>query len=700
MASLVTNNSSNNNSSNNNINHNLQNLHGYNRGEKQKLWHQASLNLTGQNTYHIIHGGPKKGVENIPTQNLITYVPDNVIIVILAPPDTVLFGNAFEDLEILNYIKNPNWIKSRWDGTNTNNSIDPSTKGFHYASNEMYKDSWNRKVSEEPVSTKNFLDQLKWTDQRDNEIKQQISLTSSMGVLHGAQVFFPGDPIYDQNMTFDDNDRSFDSYLLEAPYDNQLISSGLFPQNEQTYRDVYMREKLGELSRWFGFFNGNNYFENYNEMERANINDTAKEELAFELYHANGNLQQKKAPIYWKTASGQLIHARNPILEWRIPERNPIFNRDIVYQEQWNRKKQGATKKMDTLSELMQLWSLQAKNEQEIYRGHSKLPSGIVIHYLNSCSPTITSKDFKDLKGFRTKYNSSGVKSKHQIRKDVWLGQRLTQHNMLRQSIFNYGRQNINDLRHRWVGHNNIPIPEVGDLPRIGLGLFRLSDIEREEWYVNVMGSYFKQLKSPNATGHEGLKVLYDQAVRYDTSGIMRRGLYKAFDSNYKQHGPGSPNNTWLINNQQWVQNSNKIPHWEEGWLVVQDSGTDTFATNTMSFAQTDLHSDNPEKEWLKQLDLVPEDLNNLPNDFDNIFSDSDFDGSNSDFDNYVDDPFVDAFKDGDDDPFVDAFKGGKRHKKKTRKKRKRKKKTKKRRKKRTLRKKSRRRRKTKRRRR
>ena len=261
---------------------------------------------------------------------------------------------------------------------------------------------------------------------------------------------------------------------------------------------------------------------------------------------------------------------------------------------------------------------------------------------------------------------------------------------MLRQAIFNYGRQNINELRTRWVGHNNIPIPEAGDLPRIGSGLFRLSKIEREEWYVNVMGSYFQQLRSPNATGHEGLKVLYDQAVRYDTSGIMRRGLYKAFDTAYRKHGPGSPNNTWLVNNQQWVQTPNKIPHWEEGWLVVQDSGTDTFATNTTSFAQTDLHSVNPEAEWLKQLDLVPEDLNNLPDNFDNIFNESDFDGSNSDFDNYDDDPFVDAFKE------MNPSKGGR----KTRKKRKRKKKTKKRRKKRTLRKKSRRRRKTKRRRR
>ena len=690
MASLVTNNSSNNNSSNNNVNL-PQNLYRLNWIQKQKLWHQASLNPTGQNTYHIIHGGPREGVENMDTQNLITYVPDNVIIVILAPPDTVLFGNAFEDLEILNYIKNPNWIKSRWDGTNTNNSIDPSTKGFDYVnSNQMYKDSWNRKVADQPDSTTDFLDVLKWTDQRDNEIKQQLTLTSRMGVLHGAQVFFPGDPIYDQNMTFDDDDRSFDSYLLEAPYDNRRIS--LFPPGDRTYRDVYMNEKIGELSRWFGFSNHPSNFKNYYEMEKADMDDSGKNDLAWELVEANGNLQQKKAPIYWKTSAGQLFS--RDIKEWRIPYRNPIFNRDLVYQERERRRNHGATNKMDTLSELMQLWSSQAKNKQELYHGHTKSQPGYVIHYLNSCSPTITSKDFKDLKGFRTKYNSSGVKSKHQIRKDVWQGRRLTQHNMLRQAIFKYGRQNINELRTRWVGHKNIPIPEVEDLPRIGSGLFRLSKIEREEWYVNVMGSYFQQLKSPNATGHEGLKVLYDQAVKYDTSGIMRRGLYKAFDSNNRQHGPESPNNTWLINNPQWVEkdNQHQIPHWEQGWLVVHDEGFDTFEPADTSFAPENLHTNDPNKEWLKELDLTPSDVENLSTiDINNIFGDFDgssFDGSNSDFDNY------------DNDPFIDALKGGKRHKKKTRKKRKRKKKTKKRRKKRTLRKKSRRRRKTKRRRR
>ena len=102
MASLVTNN----NSSSSNNNQIPQNSNGLNRIQKQQLWEQGSLNLTGQNTYHVIHGGPKEGVENMNTNDLWTYVPDNIIIVILAPPDTVLFGNPFEDLEILKYIKN------------------------------------------------------------------------------------------------------------------------------------------------------------------------------------------------------------------------------------------------------------------------------------------------------------------------------------------------------------------------------------------------------------------------------------------------------------------------------------------------------------------------------------------------------------------------------------------------------------------
>tara|TARA_Y100000748_G_C15498898_1_gene489258 strand:- start:1422 stop:3833 length:2412 start_codon:yes stop_codon:yes gene_type:complete len=86
------------------------------------------------------------------------------------------------------------------------------------------------------------------------------------------------------------------------------------------------------------------------------------------------------------------------------------------------------------------------------------------------------------------------------------------------------------------------------------------------------MGTYFQQLKFENAIGHEGLQVLYKQAVRYDYSGMMRTKLQEAFKSAEKNHGFNSTNFTWFNANPHWLDKNTgrptqQAPHWEEGWI-------------------------------------------------------------------------------------------------------------------------------------
>ena len=532
------------------------NIYGYTNANKLKLWEESSRNITGKNSYHVIHGGPKEGAEKMASHKLTCHVPENIIVVILAPPDTVMYGNSKDDLEVLTYVKNPNWIKTSYDGSSITNDIDPPKKGVAAETSEVHHREWHGIQPNEPTYFKLFQEQLDWADKRDENFLERLTLEGQMGILNGAQIFYPGDAVYDQHMNFDEKNVGFDSYYLEKPYTKRhcLDRGG----NMRTHREMYWRDVVGMLSEVkFGFKGG------YDEMMAATLEDERKVAIEEEFHTESGNLRKLRGDIKWSPNTHQMREAgelgKEPeTFSFAMPCEE--FGRDI--HESIKKRAVGGQVTYNNLCEIMKLWSAEAKKT-----------GGTVIHYLNACSPVITSEDWKDYGGkMRKHYNMSGLISRNQVRKDVLTSQILTSHNVLRDAIFELGRENTKYLRSHWIGHKDIPIPTKEDLPRIGRGVFRYMKEERHEWYVNVMGSYFKQLRSSDALGHEGLKILYKQSVRYDTSGMMRMKLKTAFDSANKNEG--GKDGTWETANPHWKEGEyghSQKPHWEDDWIAAQE---------------------------------------------------------------------------------------------------------------------------------
>ena len=483
-------------------------------------------------------------------------VPENIILVILAPPDTIMFGNTKDDLEVLIYVKNPNWIKTSYDGSSVTNDIDPPKKGVAAETETYHQGDWDRVQPNMPEHFNFFEEQLDWQDKRDEKFLERLTLEGRMGILNGAQIFYPGDAVYDQYMVFDEKLVGFDSYYLEKPYTKRdcLDRGG----NMRTHREMYWRDVVGMLSEVkFGFKGG------YDEMMAAPLHDERKSAIEEEFLTESGNLRKLIGDIKWSPNTHQMkktgeLGKEPETFSFAMPCEE--FGRDI--HESIKKRAEGGQVTYNNLCEIMKLWSVEAKKT-----------GGTVIHYLNACSPVITSGDWKEYGGkMKRHYNNSGVRSRNQVLKDVLTSQILTSHNVLRDAIFELGRENTKYLRSHWIGHKDIPIPTKEDLPRIGRGVFRYMKEERSEWYVNVMGSYFTQLRSPDALGQQGLKILYKQSVRYDTSGMMRMKLKTAFDS--ANRNEGGKDGTWETANPHWKEGEDghsQKPHWEDDWIAAQE---------------------------------------------------------------------------------------------------------------------------------
>lgn len=514
----------------------LSNKIGLSDNDKIRLWEEASRNLTGKNTYHVIHGGPKENASS--SDRLSCVVPDNIIVVIMAPPDTVMYGNTLDDFEVAMYLKNPNWPKSV-----PQESIEPPKTGFELEAEDLRWTTWQGyDFPSEPDELKTFEEQLKWTEQQDAEAATFVETEGKKGILYGAQIFYPGDTIYDQELSFDKNSTNFDSYYIGEAYNKKKLIDG----GEKRYKDLLWKEVVWELAQMVGF-------KSYKEFQDTDINDQRKGDV-YEFFYQMGSgsgIEMKRGAIKSKVHQHQesLVPPVKELqekfdkgeLEFSMLPINEEFNRDI--HKKLLEKTRGNEVTYDTTCQIMRLWAEQAKKA-----------GGTVIHYLNSCSPAIVREEGRNR---LTKQEEALA---------------LTGKNILRDRIFESGRNNLKYLRSRWRGHQDIPIQGDDELPRLYYGVFRYMSEERYNWYTSTMGTYFQQLKFANAIGHEGLQVLYKQAVRYDYSGMMRTKLQEAFKSAEKNHGFNSTNFTWFNANPHWLDKgtgrpTQEAPHWEEGWI-------------------------------------------------------------------------------------------------------------------------------------
>jgi len=532
----------------------LSNKIGLSDNDKIRLWEQSSRNLTGKNTYHVIHGGPKEN-----TDRLYCTVPENIIIVLMAPPDTVMYGSEQDDLEIATYLKNPNWPKSV-----PNEGIDAPKIGFEPEAEQLRWTTWTGyRFPTEPEELKTFSEQLEWTEKQDARAHSFVETEGKKGILYGAQIFYPGDTIYDQELAFDPNAINFDSYYLGEAYDKKK----LIDEGERTYKDLLWKEVVSELAELVGFRSYKEFLDT--EMGQRTLKSADKEDVYdffYQMGQGNG-LDIKRANMKEIVTNPTLVpddpvlqeRFNKGLLEFSMLPINKEFNR--VVHEKILKKTKGNEVTYNTTCQIMKLWSDQAKKT-----------GGTVIHYLNSCSPAILREERDDT------YSLTGIASSGVVTR---LGDRSTQQeealaltgkNILRDRIFEAGRNNFKYLRFRWRGHQDIPMQEFDELPRLYYGVFRYMSGERNEWYTHVMGTYFQQLKFQNAIGQQGLQVLYKQAVRYDYSGMMRQKLFDAFGSANKNHGFQSDNFTWFNSNPHWLDKdtgrpTQEAPHWEAYWI-------------------------------------------------------------------------------------------------------------------------------------
>jgi hypothetical protein len=512
----------------------LSNKIGLSDNDKIRLWEEASRNLTGKNTYHVIHGDPKENASS--SDRLYCVVPDNIIVVIMAPPDTVMYGNTLDDLEVAMYLKNPNWPKSV-----PKESIEPPKTGFELEGEDLRWTTWQGyDFPDEPDELKTFEEQLEWTEKEDAKAATFVETEGKKGILYGAQIFYPGDTIYDQQLSFDKNSTNFDSYYIGEVYNKKKLIDG----GEKRYKDLLWKEVVWELAQMVGF-------KSYKEFQDTNMGEgTAKSRMKEDVYEffyqmgSGSGIEMKRGCMKSKVTNSDMVPPVKELeekfdkglLEFSMLPINDEFNRNI--HNKLVEKTRGNVVEYNTTCQIMKLWSDQAKG-------------GTVIHYLNSCSPAIVRADRSRL----TKQEEARA---------------LTGKNILRDRIFESGRNNLKYLRSRWRGHQDIPIQGHDELPRLYYGVFRYMSSERYDWYKYTMGTYFQQLKFENAIGHKGLQVLYKQAVRYDYSGMMRTKLQEAYKSAEKEHGFNSTNFTWFNSNPHWLdkgQPTQEAPHWEEGWI-------------------------------------------------------------------------------------------------------------------------------------
>jgi hypothetical protein len=190
-----------------------------------------------------------------------------------------------------------------------------------------------------------------------------------------------------------------------------------------------------------------------------------------------------------------------------------------------------------------------------------------IIVYLNSCSPTVRNKfnieETDNLKRKRRKIRRNIKKESisvdnfyerlktETLELDKSLSNFLTKINIKKDNLYEIGRRNFINLRDKLINgpkkFTEYKSRNTDDLPRLHKTIVMMGKMEREEWYKNVMGAFFQQLKKEPTPLHDytvieqnGMEVLYNQAKR-DIFDRILFNLYK----NWKSYVNQNPQQNW-----------------------------------------------------------------------------------------------------------------------------------------------------------
>lgn len=89
-----------------------------NRTQRRDYFEAALQNPT--NIFMTIHGGPLSYSAKTASENPVGIVPDGCILVIITPPQAVVFSSPTEDTETFRFFQQKNWIKTLLTGSSEN----------------------------------------------------------------------------------------------------------------------------------------------------------------------------------------------------------------------------------------------------------------------------------------------------------------------------------------------------------------------------------------------------------------------------------------------------------------------------------------------------------------------------------------------------------------------------------------------------
>ena len=240
-----------------------------NRTQRRDFFEAALQNPT--NIFMTIHGGPLSYSSQTASENPVGIVPEGCILVIITPPQAVVFSSPTEDTETFRFFQQKNWIKTLLTGSSENcygaskyippwieernipkdeeeekrkkegkkmdisdddSSSDDSSSDDSSSEDDGPEPYYTNPDQEAPLGkirrredafqpdarqlpSAYFLDTEDEDDRRAFYARQTSSnAEKGFEVLNNIQIFFPGDRFYNQFQEFDAESIDFDAYCL------------------------------------------------------------------------------------------------------------------------------------------------------------------------------------------------------------------------------------------------------------------------------------------------------------------------------------------------------------------------------------------------------------------------------------------------------------------------------------------------------
>lgn len=205
------------------------------------------------NIFMTIHGGPLNYSERTINEPKLGIVPDKCVLVIITPPQAIVYSSPQNDTETYRFFQQKDWIKTLMNdspstcygadnyvpSTITHKNVPPKIVDESDESdnsldnNDTYGDDIQYgKIRTKDNVYKNIEELEKVLFYQPEEIKEKkefyertTSNTSEPGfeLLNNIQIFLPGDEFYNQWQGFDEDSTDFDAYSLGPLKDDYRI---------------------------------------------------------------------------------------------------------------------------------------------------------------------------------------------------------------------------------------------------------------------------------------------------------------------------------------------------------------------------------------------------------------------------------------------------------------------------------------------